>query len=499
MWSSLRQRFGTLRWKLAGSYVLVTLLVVLVLETLLLVVIAAPVSNAVLPIAGNVLGRQLADELRPALVTPGRDEAQIAQILRDFTTTTRSSPNGPISFNSDDVALVLLDPAGRVITGTQQFVEAINTPLADVEPSAREVVEQTRASGTEATANARLGLRSYYLSTAPVLNDDGQLLGMVYVRFPAVGFNDFAQGLALFLLISAVAILMGSGFVGLIFGLIAGRGFSRRLKRLTVASAAMAGGDLEQRVHDRSADEIGQLARQLNTMAAQLDENMRALRLLADQNAQLAEQATQLATVEERNRLARDLHDSVSQELFSLTMQSAAARRLVATKPEQAATQLGEIQATAQQALQETRSLIFALRPAQLDGRGLGPALRDLQTAARERQGLEIDVRIGGERRLPLEYEQALFRIVQEALANVVRHSGARSADVDLQYTDHTVRVVITDHGDGFDIEAPRNARSIGLDSMRERAAALGGTLMIESAPDQGTTVNVCLPAPLEY
>ena len=207
MWNRLRQRFGTLRWKLAGSYVLVTLLVVLMLETLLLLVLAGPVSNAALPIAGNLLGRQLAGELRPALVTPGRDEAQIAQILRDFTTssqrilvsadsgttiTTRSSPNGPISFNSDDVALVLLDPAGRIITGTQQFVEAINSPLADVEPPAREVVEQTRASGTEAMANARRGLRSYYLSTAPVLNDDGQLLGMVYVRFPVVGFNDFA-------------------------------------------------------------------------------------------------------------------------------------------------------------------------------------------------------------------------------------------------------------------------------------------------------------------
>ena len=156
MWTSLRQRFGTLRWKLAASYVVVTLLVVLVLETLLLLALAGPVSNAVLPIAGNVLGRQLADELRPALVTPGRDEAQIAQILRDFTTssqrvtvsadgsttiTTRSSPNGPVSFNRDDVALVLLDPAGRVITGTQQFMEAINTPLADVEPPAREVME----------------------------------------------------------------------------------------------------------------------------------------------------------------------------------------------------------------------------------------------------------------------------------------------------------------------------------------------------------------------
>ncbi len=181
------------------------------------------------------------------------------------------------------------------------------------------------------------------------------------VRFPPVGSATIAQGLALILLTSGIGVLIGSGFVGLIFGLIAGCGFSRRLNLLTAASAAMASGDLEQRVGDQSPDEIGQLARQFNTMAAQLDENMRALRLLADQNAQLA-------AVEERNRLARDLHDSVSQELFSLTMQAAAARRLVVTKPDQAAIHLGEIQATAQQALQETRSLIFALQPASSTG-----------------------------------------------------------------------------------------------------------------------------------
>jgi signal transduction histidine kinase len=98
-----------------------------------------------------------------------------------------------------------------------------------------------------------------------------------------------------------------------------------------------------------------------------------------------------------------------------------------------------------------------------------------------------------------LEHEQALFRIVQEALANVVRHSGAQQANVDLQYNDHDVRLTIEDHGRGFDLNVRRNARSIGLDSMRECAQALGGTLQIRSAPEQGTTVSVCLPAPVEY
>jgi signal transduction histidine kinase len=229
-------------------------------------------------------------------------------------------------------------------------------------------------------------------------------------------------------------------------------------------------------------------------MAEQLAEHMRALRLLADRNAQLAEQTAQLATVEERNRLARELHDSVSQELFSLTMLAAATRRVIDHDPAAAASRLGEIEAMAQQALQETRGRIFALRPAMLDGRGLSPALRDLVAAARERQALAVDLSISGERSLPLEQEQALFRIVQEALANVVRHSGARAAQVALCYEDDRTHLSISDHGRGFDPVAPRSARSIGLASMAERAAALGGSLAIESALAQGTTIRVTIP-----
>jgi len=211
----------------------------------------------------------------------------------------------------------------------------------------------------------------------------------------------------------------------------------------------------------------------------------------AERLAAVQRHADQLAY---RNRLARDLHDSVSQELFSLTMLAAAAQRLLDRNPTLAAAQLGEIQETAQRALQETRSLIFALRPAMLDDRGLGPALRDMVCAAHDRQGLRVDLAISGERRLPLDHEQALFRIVQEALANVVRHSGVRAAEVRLHYEDRYTYLEVRDGGRGFSPATPRNARSIGLDSMAERAAALGGTFTVDSLPGQGTTVAVTLP-----
>jgi len=484
MWIRLRQRFGTLRWKLAGSYVLVTLLVVLTLETVLLLVGIAVITTNYLAIA-QAITTDMADQIRNQLPSSGatmehvedgflsavatQDQRQAGQVGISFPPSSQAEATAEYTANDtplDDVVVyAVTDTTGRVITTTVRERYPRGAVLADLEPApAGDIIARALASVPPGDRELAGWSGECYqpIAAYPIIDGRGQVLGAMYARLPLPTFGELVTGLGAVLLFSGIAIVVGSGFIGVIFGLTAGRGFSRRLKRLTVASAAMASGDLEQRVGDRSPDEIGQLARQLNTMAAQLSENMRALRLLADQNAQLAEQATQLATVEERNRLARDLHDSVSQELFSLTMQAAAARRLVATKPEQAAAQLSEIQATAQQALQETRSLIFALRPAQLDGRGLGPALRDLQTAARERQGLEIDLRIGGERRLPLEHEQAVFRIVQEALANVVRHSGARRADVDLEYTDHDVRLTIKDYGRGFDGQAPATlARSV--------------------------------------
>jgi signal transduction histidine kinase len=332
------------------------------------------------------------------------------------------------------------------------------------------------------------------LAAAPVLSRDGRLVGVIYARLPHPPFFNILRNIPRVLTYSFLPVLAMSAIVGLVFGLLAGRNLSGRLNRLTAASAGLARGDLTRRVVDCSVDELGQLGRQFNAMADQLAENLRSLRRLAEQNAQLAEQATQLATVEERNRLARDLHDSVSQELFSLTMLAAASQRQLQRNPQLVSTQLSEIQEMATRALHETRSLIFALRPAMLDGRGLGPALRELVQAMKDRQGLHVELAISGERRLPLDHEQALFRIVQEALANVARHSGVRTACIALRYENNYTYLEINDGGRGFDTRQPRNSRSLGLDSMAERASALRGTFTVDSRLNEGTTIAVTLP-----
>lgn len=515
MLQALHRRFGTIHWKLAGTYVLVSLLLALTLITIFIAAIIWLFNSSLILNAFANSARDLATSLQPGFVDPQRSPERLGAQLRLLAADSQSASNQgsvtvrgaapPIDINpppvgSDSASLffvALLDEQGRVITSTLPLNYPAGARLADLEPASGAAIIDNALRGITETAQLAAWSENERnpLAVAPVFDDAGQTIGIVYLRlfnFPSAGL--VLSNLPPFLLATVVPWLAISGGIGLLYSWIAGRGFSRRLKRLTAATAALANGDLSQRVEDRSVDEIGQLARQFNTMAEQLAENLRALRLLADQNARLAEQATQLAKVEERNRLARDLHDSVSQELFSLTMLAAAAGRLIETRPDVAAAQLDEIQATAQRALQETRSLIFALRPAMLDGRGLVPALRDLVTAARERQGLAIDLRIQGERRLPLDYEQAIFRIVQEALANVVRHSGVREAQVALDYAADQVCLTISDQGQGFDPAAPRNARSIGLHSMAERAAALGGDCRVESAPGRGVCITVTLP-----
>jgi two-component system, NarL family, sensor histidine kinase LiaS len=505
MLTTLRQRLGTLRWKLTGTFMLVSLL-------LALTMIAVLVGALLWLLSSDLLLREFWDgtqtvavALRAEYKDPERTPEQMGDQLRLVTVQNDMAnvPTAETAQGGADLALgaeiyfvALLDAGGRVITSTTPLAIPNGSLLTAHERPETHGLIQAALAGEERPEQLAMWLEPEHepVAVAPVL-DDGRVLGAVYTRFSGIPAPQVLLGQLPPVVVSfLLPWLVVSGGVGMLYSWMAGRGISRRVKRLADASAALAAGDLQRRVEDRSADEIGQLARQFNTMAEQLESNVRALRLLAERNAQLAEQAAHLATIEERNRLARDLHDSVSQELFSLTMLAGAARRTLERSPELAVEQLGEIQASAQRALHETRSLIFALRPAALGDRGLAPALRDLAAAVEERQGVRVELAISGERRLPLEHEQALFRIVQEALANVVRHSGAPAATVTLCYADDRVELDVRDDGRGFDLGRPRSARSVGLASMAERAEALGGTMRIESAAGEGTTVRVALP-----
>ncbi len=218
---------------------------------------------------------------------------------------------------------------------------------------------------------------------------------------------------------------------------------------------------------------------------------------VAVDNARLYLQASQVAALEERNRLARDLHDSITQTLFSITLTAESARAMLTRKPEKVEAQVERLQSLARGALAEMRSLIFQLRPVALQEQGLVAALEKHIEALRSKEAFEVDLKIEGARRLSDEHEQTLYRIAQEAFNNIIKHSKASQIWVELQIDDDGARLTIRDNGQGFDarqVMAQRDRSSLGLTSMQERTELSGGTYTIESQPGEGTRLSVYLP-----
>jgi signal transduction histidine kinase len=211
-----------------------------------------------------------------------------------------------------------------------------------------------------------------------------------------------------------------------------------------------------------------------------------------------ANQIEELAAAEERNRLARELHDSVTQTIFSMTLTAQAARILIERDPARLPAQLDRLQSLAQSALAEMRTLIQQMHPLSIVDQGLALALRRHVAERKEKDGLNVDLQINGEKRLPAAAEESLFRVVQEALNNVIKHAHTDQAFVSVNLEGSPVIVLIEDRGVGFDPAriVPAEKRSetfghLGLSSMAERIQALGGRLAIESRPGQGTCVRV--------
>jgi signal transduction histidine kinase len=206
-------------------------------------------------------------------------------------------------------------------------------------------------------------------------------------------------------------------------------------------------------------------------------------------------QVEALAVVEERNRLARDLHDSVTQALYGLTLSAEAARRQIAAgQVDSADRELRDLAATAQHALQEMRLLIFELRPPVLEEEGLAAALQARLQAVEGRVGVATTLAVEGDGALPPAVEAEFDRISQEALNNALKHARAHRIAVDLHQDELAVTLEIADDGIGFDPDAARTRGGLGLRGMAERAARVGGRLVVDSRPGQGTRVRVVVP-----
>jgi signal transduction histidine kinase len=217
---------------------------------------------------------------------------------------------------------------------------------------------------------------------------------------------------------------------------------------------------------------------------------------IAITNARLYERSRELSILSERNRLALELHDVVSQKLFSLNLAAEAAATLLDRGPDEARPQLERVRDLAREALAELRSLIFGLRPAELERDGLEGVLRKEATMLQRVHGVKVRVEAeGGPPAVEPACAGEILRIVEEALHNAVRHAAADTVTVRLHGADHTLKVEVTDDGIGFDPTDPElRSHHLGLTSMEERAREIGGTLTLSARPGSGTVVSLEVP-----
>jgi signal transduction histidine kinase len=233
------------------------------------------------------------------------------------------------------------------------------------------------------------------------------------------------------------------------------------------------------------------------------DEDQELIELLASHaaiaitNAHLYERSRELSILEERNRLALELHDAVSQKLFSLVLTAESAETLLERDGEGAKAQVERLKTLSREALEELRSLIMELRPPALDRDGLCGALRKHVEVLGRLHAVEIELRIddavsaGDDER-----DREVLRIAQEALHNALRHAGAGHVEISLSSDDGRLALEVRDDGVGFQPDDPElRSRRLGLTSMEERAGRLGGRLMIHSAPGEGTDVKLDVAA----
>ncbi len=477
-----------LRWKLTLSYTLVTAGAILLIEMVLLAVAMVVLTRA------NTLSRFLIPtmsdalvDVAPALEAHPPDTPLLTNWLERLVRTGKigweNAPHEQINLNLDPASLewaLLADTTPHIVAvyPADGPCTKADTPQQCLPPEALTVLKRALA-GEQRSSQLGIQANQKLYAAAPVRDDAGSVVGaLVFViTWPASAW-EWPRMVLRTLLPSAAAVTLFAALLGTLFGFLTARGLTRRLDTLSHAADAWSQGNFSVSVRDPSHDELGYLARRLNHMAEQLEN--------------LLQTRQELATLEERNRLARDLHDSVKQQIFAAGMQVAAARQHLPAHPAQAQEALAQAEALIQQAQRELTTLIRQLRPAALEGKGLVAALQDYLSAWETQTGIAADLQVQHQRPLPLAVEQALFRVVQEALANVARHSQATQATVFLGWEDQRLRLVISDNGRGFDPQ--ETPRGLGLTSIAERIQALHGTLVLQSQPGQGTRLEIQVP-----
>lgn len=299
-------------------------------------------------------------------------------------------------------------------------------------------------------------------------------------HFPSLATYPLQGLLVLILLTVGVAPIIGG-----LFGTFTTKSIIQRVYTLVGATTQIAHGDYRQRLTVTKHDELGQLEQQVNRMAEQLAENREQRHHLVEQNARLAE----------RSRISRELHDAISQDLFSLHMLTDGLHMALPVDSE-LQPHIAALEQTTINMLREMRALLLELRPIQLEQQGLVAALEELAATYRDRLDINVTTTFDAVP-LSVQMEHTLLRIVQEALVNAVRHADATDIAVRLVSQKERVVLSITDNGKGFAVNEGESQHGFGLRLMQERVRELHGSFTLDTAPRRGTSIVIGLPAEL--
>lgn len=478
--------------RMARSYVVVTLIAALIMESLAYIPLTFLIKSFVqehiaVPLLQNqalLYANASANLLHGSTVDPELAAcfAQEACVPMHMTGASLHIPYISTLYpdNRPEPFVLLVAPTGQILESSYPTRYPLHSQAEHVLLDRAPLVARA-LRGKAGTISSNLAMGSVTGIAVPVWNSHYQVVGAIYIQAPLGSFLSANAWLAL-LLVSGLLLLVLTIPIGGIFGFLTTHRLVRRIRSLAQASVQFASGDHSQQVPIATLDEMGQLEVQFNQMVVQLTENTARQQTLIAQNARL----------EERARISRDLHDAISQDLFSLRMLAHGLRTAVEVRTD-LPTYVETLEDVVTHMQREMRALLLELRPGKLDELGLVSALQDMAHNYNSRVGITVETMLQPVP-LSLQAEHVLFRIAQEAVSNAVRHSEATTITLNLHGTEEGSTFSITDDGKGFVLAQEQQHGGFGLQLMQERIQELQGTFTLTSQPGKGTCISVNLP-----
>lgn len=496
--------FRQIRWKLAALYMVITLCVFFTTELILTVsstrkaFLSENFANSLFQLSLQE-GRNLLPFLRQDEINQNGLQRYIDQrfpfknrpvppdkipptIVKNETVTQLRQPDNNVptlesTYSSSKSTITITDENGVIQATSRPEQFQIGENIFDF-LSADEAGYLTDVLDQEMLASTKyLYENTQTLYLAVPLIERFKLEGVIYLQIYSPSFSEILVHSFKVFNPRIPVLLLVSTIVGFLFGFLSARGITKRLDQVTKIAERWGAGDFSARINELQMDEVGQLTRDLDQMA--------------DGFERLLQSKEQLAMLEERNRLARDLHDSVKQQMFAVNMTLAAVAALWKKHPDQAYERLEVTRKLSQQAQEELNDLIRTLRPLELSNTSLMEAIQAYLNDWKRQTHIAAVLEQEGEEELSPEVEKSVYRIFQEALSNIARHSNASAISVSLMFFDGQMELIIHDNGSGFDIQDVK--RGIGLNSMRERAESCGGKFDLNSSSN-GTKIKITIP-----